>query len=183
MVNNTLASLVCFVSRPTRFGHRDRRQCHQSCRAECNSGYQTYSRLDIAQWCYTGMHPPGYCRHFRQHGEGCRIRAGRHLWSRLTRPLHFGAGRQNAARRLCFISFHASSLKGAKFGIPWASFWALADQEQLNILLEMVSMIQDAGATIVNGTELPYYNKVVSPDGRNWCVATRSSTCAHQTDN
>ncbi|KAK1020089.1 hypothetical protein LTR33_019230, partial [Friedmanniomyces endolithicus] len=31
----------------------------------------------------------------------------------------------------------ASSLKGAKFGIPWASFWALADQEQLNILLDM----------------------------------------------
>ena len=72
----------------------------------------------------------------------------------------------------------ASSLKGAKFGIPWASFWALADQEQLNILLDMVSMIQDAGATIVNGTELPYYKQVVSPDGWNWCVATRSSTSA-----
>ncbi|KAK0844023.1 hypothetical protein LTS02_015878 [Friedmanniomyces endolithicus] len=36
----------------------------------------------------------------------------------------------------------------------------------------MVSMIQDAGATIVNGTELPYYNKVVSPDGRNWDYGT-----------
>ncbi|KAK0332720.1 hypothetical protein LTR33_000224 [Friedmanniomyces endolithicus] len=66
----------------------------------------------------------------------------------------------------------ASSLQGAKFGIPWASFWALADQEQLNILLDMVSMIQDAGATIVNGTELPYYKQVVSPDGWNWDYGT-----------
>ncbi|TKA67189.1 hypothetical protein B0A55_10623, partial [Friedmanniomyces simplex] len=66
----------------------------------------------------------------------------------------------------------ASSLKGAKFGIPWASFWALADQEQLNILLDMVSMIKDAGATIVNGTELPYYKKIVSPDGWNWDYGT-----------
>ena len=62
----------------------------------------------------------------------------------------------------------ASALKGAKFGIPWKSFWALADQEQLNYLLEMVDMIQKAGATIVNGTELPYYKTIVSPDGWNW---------------
>ncbi|KAK0904000.1 hypothetical protein LTR91_023570 [Friedmanniomyces endolithicus] len=36
----------------------------------------------------------------------------------------------------------------------------------------MVSMIQDAGATIVNGTELPYYKKIVSPDGWNWDYGT-----------
>lgn len=66
-----------------------------------------------------------------------------------------------------FLSM-ASALKGVKFGIPWESFWVLADQEQLDVLLDMVSLIQAAGATIVNGTELPYYQTIVSPDGWNW---------------
>ena len=63
-------------------------------------------------------------------------------------------------------------LKGAKFGVPWASFWALADPEQQSILLEIVNMIKEAGATIVNGTELPNYKTIVSPDGWNWDYGT-----------
>lgn len=66
-----------------------------------------------------------------------------------------------------FLS-NATALKGAKFGIPWASFWALADQEQLDVLTDMVRMIEAAGATVINGTELPYYKEIVSPDGWNW---------------
>lgn len=62
----------------------------------------------------------------------------------------------------------STALKGAKFGIPWKSFWALADPEQLDVLLQMVDMIKKAGATIVNGTELPHYKKIVSPTGWNW---------------
>jgi amidase len=62
----------------------------------------------------------------------------------------------------------ASALKHAKFGIPWKSFWKLADPEQLNVLLRMVKMIEQAGATVVNGTELPHYKEIVSPDYWNW---------------
>jgi amidase len=62
----------------------------------------------------------------------------------------------------------AGALKGMRFGIPYASLWSLADQEQLDILNDMVEMIKDAGAIVVNGTELPHANEIVSPDGWNW---------------
>ena len=65
-----------------------------------------------------------------------------------------------------------SALKGAKFGIPWKSFWALADPEQQSILLDIVNLIEGAGATIINGTELPNYKLLVSPDGWNWDYGT-----------
>ena len=77
------------------------------------------------------------------------------------------AGKTPAGGYCPYLS-DASALKSARFGIPWASFWRLADQEQLDVLLHMVGMIERAGATIVNGTELPHYRQVVSPDGWNW---------------
>ena len=61
-----------------------------------------------------------------------------------------------------------SALKGARFGLPWASFWALADPEQQTILLSLISLIESAGATIVNNTEIPSYQTIVSPTGWNW---------------
>ena len=63
---------------------------------------------------------------------------------------------------------NSTALKGMKFGIPWKSFWALADPEQLDVLLGIVQLIKQAGATIVNGTELPHYKTIVSPDYWNW---------------
>lgn len=60
------------------------------------------------------------------------------------------------------------ALKGAKFGLPWQSFWALADPEQQSILLKLINMIKSSGATIVNGTEIPNYQTIVSPSGWNW---------------
>lgn len=65
-----------------------------------------------------------------------------------------------------------SALKGATFGIPWKSFWALADLEQQSILLELIELIKNAGATVINNTELPDYEKIVSPDGWNWDYGT-----------
>lgn len=59
-------------------------------------------------------------------------------------------------------------LAGARFGLPWASFWALADPEQQTILLSLIALIESAGATIVNNTELPLYQIIVSPTGWNW---------------
>ena len=60
------------------------------------------------------------------------------------------------------------ALKGAVFGLPWNSFWALGDPEQISQLEELIELIKSAGATIINGTELPHYKKIVSPDGWDW---------------
>jgi amidase len=62
----------------------------------------------------------------------------------------------------------AEALRGVKFGIPYASLWSLADQEQLDVLNAMVGMIKEAGATVVNRTELPHADQIISPDGWNW---------------
>ncbi|KAL8672638.1 MAG: hypothetical protein Q9168_002914 [Polycauliona sp. 1 TL-2023] len=64
------------------------------------------------------------------------------------------------------------ALKGARFGIPWKSFWALADPEQQSVLLNLVEQIRLAGATIVNNTEITDYQRLVSPDGWNWDYGT-----------
>jgi amidase len=63
-------------------------------------------------------------------------------------------------------------LKGAKFGLPWLSFWQLASTKQQEQLLELIRVIESAGATIINGTELPYWQTIVSPDGWNWDYGT-----------
>ena len=60
------------------------------------------------------------------------------------------------------------ALKGATFGLPWNSFWALLDETQQASLLEFIDLLRAAGATIINGTEIPDYQTIVSPDGWNW---------------
>jgi amidase len=65
-----------------------------------------------------------------------------------------------------------SALQNATFGIPWDSFWVYADAEQQAILLSLISLIESAGATIINQTELPNYQTIVSPDGWNWDYGT-----------
>lgn len=61
-----------------------------------------------------------------------------------------------------------SALKGAKFGLPWMSFWQYAPEAQVATLLEIIKLIEDAGAEVVNGTEITDYETIVSPDGWNW---------------
>ena len=60
------------------------------------------------------------------------------------------------------------SLKGATFGLPWQTFWTLADPEQLAALTTMLDLISSAGATTINGTEIPKAEKLVSPTGWDW---------------
>lgn len=66
----------------------------------------------------------------------------------------------------------SKALKGATFGIPWASFWTKLDDEQRATLTALVQLIEDAGATIINGTEILGYETIVSPDGWNWDYGT-----------
>lgn len=64
------------------------------------------------------------------------------------------------------------SLKGKQFGLPWNSFWVYADEEQMEVLLSIIDLIRQAGATIVNNTELLDYETIVSPDGWDWDYGT-----------
>ncbi|USW50196.1 Putative amidase signature domain-containing protein [Septoria linicola] len=65
-----------------------------------------------------------------------------------------------------------SSLRNATFGLPWNSFWRFASVEQQSVLGSMIELIEAAGATIVNNTELQDYETIVSPDGWNWDYGT-----------
>ncbi|RAL13925.1 amidase family protein [Aspergillus homomorphus CBS 101889] len=61
-----------------------------------------------------------------------------------------------------------SALKGAVFGLPWLSFWQYNDAAQNAQLMELLELLESAGATIINGTELPHYKEIVDPEGFNW---------------
>jgi amidase len=65
-----------------------------------------------------------------------------------------------------------SALQNATFGLPWNSFWVHADPAQVAVLLDLISLIEAAGATIINNTDLPNYETIVSPDGWNWDYGT-----------
>lgn len=73
-----------------------------------------------------------------------------------------------------YIQFMANknALKGATFGLPWKSFWAHADSEQLGALRELLKLIESAGAKIINETEITNYEKIVSQNGWNWDLGT-----------
>lgn len=64
------------------------------------------------------------------------------------------------------------ALKDATFGIPWNSFWRYADPEQLRQLTALIQLIEDAGATIINGTEITDHERIVSPNGWDWDYGT-----------
>lgn len=65
-----------------------------------------------------------------------------------------------------------SALEGATFGIPWLSFWTLGEPSQISQLTSLVQLIESAGATIINGTEIPNRDTIISPDGWNWDYGT-----------
>ncbi|KAH7389959.1 amidase signature domain-containing protein [Pyrenochaeta sp. MPI-SDFR-AT-0127] len=64
------------------------------------------------------------------------------------------------------------ALQNATFGLPWDSFWVYASDEQQKQLLSIISLVEAAGATVLNNTELPNYETIVSPDGWNWDYGT-----------
>ncbi|KAI9814264.1 MAG: hypothetical protein M1827_003430 [Pycnora praestabilis] len=80
-------------------------------------------------------------------------------------------GKVPAAAYAQFLT-NQDALKGAMFGLPWLSFWVHADEAMRATLLELIALIEQAGAIIINGTELPNYETIVSPDGWNWDYGT-----------
>ncbi|KAG9229622.1 amidase signature domain-containing protein [Amylocarpus encephaloides] len=65
-----------------------------------------------------------------------------------------------------------SALKDAVFGLPWLSFWQYASSDMQEQLLSVVGLIAEAGATVLNDTELPSWQQVISPDGWDWDYGT-----------
>lgn len=61
-----------------------------------------------------------------------------------------------------------NALRNASFGLPWNSFWRFASSEQQDVLTSMIQVIEEAGATIVNNTELQDYETIISQDGWDW---------------
>lgn len=60
------------------------------------------------------------------------------------------------------------ALKCATFGIPWMSYWRYADAEQLQVLTDIIKLVEAAGATVINGTEITNYQEIINGDGWNW---------------
>ncbi|SCU86990.1 LANO_0C09758g1_1 [Lachancea nothofagi CBS 11611] len=60
-----------------------------------------------------------------------------------------------------------SALEGAKFGLPWEKLWSKAKPDEIPRLLEVIKMIEDAGATVYNNTDFENQN-VISSKGWNW---------------
>jgi len=66
-------------------------------------------------------------------------------------------------------------LRGAVFGLPWLSLWSqTGNAADLPQLLEVVDSLRAAGATIINGTEFPHYDEVLSPSGWSWSTGPSS---------
>lgn len=60
-----------------------------------------------------------------------------------------------------------TALKGARFGLPWAKLWLLADETQVATLLDVVAELEAAGATVYNNTDFGNLD-VISLDGWDW---------------
>lgn len=75
---------------------------------------------------------------------------------------------QSAAASFTSCLADKFTLKGAVFGLPCNSFWVHAEPEQQTMLLQLIDLIRDAGATIVDNTEITNYETLVSPDGWDW---------------
>lgn len=61
-----------------------------------------------------------------------------------------------------------SALEGAVFGLPSASFWAKGVGKQNEKLHELIDLMKDAGAAIIEGTEITNHETIVSANGWDW---------------
>ena len=67
------------------------------------------------------------------------------------------------------------ALKGARFGLPWKKLWSLAKTDEIPRLLEVIKIIQDAGATVYNNTDFGNLD-VISDKGWNWDLGSTNES-------
>lgn len=159
---------------------------HQSCGEECLGRHQAHCGLDISRWVVVPFHC--LCVISIAHG-GSVIPESTHqdtvgTFARTVRDAvytldaiygidlrdNYTLGQEGKVPPGGYSQFLTNSraLQNATFGLPWQSFWTLASEEQQASLLGLIELIRGAGATVINGTELPNYQTTVSPDGWNW---------------
>ena len=162
---------------------------HQPCREECSSRYQANSWLDISRGVPSTS---PYLHSITVAHEDSVIPESTHqdtvgTFARTVRDAvyaldaiygidprdNYTSAQTSKTPLGGYAQFLTTSdaLQNATFGLPWQSFWVLASEKQQTSLKELIELIQGAGATVINGTELPDYQTIVSPDGWNWCVS------------
>ncbi|TKX19077.1 hypothetical protein C1H76_8743 [Elsinoe australis] len=63
---------------------------------------------------------------------------------------------------------NSTVLANATFGIPWSTFWNYTPAAELPTFFAIIDLLRSAGATIINGTEMPNAERIISPSGWNW---------------
>jgi amidase len=63
-------------------------------------------------------------------------------------------------------------LKGAKFGLPWKRIWEKASEKEPKVhydeLMAVVKRIREAGAEVIEWTDLPSAETIIPPSGWDW---------------
>lgn len=97
------------------------------------------------------------------------VYAFQYMWGVDERDVYTKNQTGNVPENGDYISFLADkeALKGAKFGLPWEKLWTHAKPDQVSRLLEVIKLIEDAGATVYNNTNFGNLD-VISDDGWNW---------------
>ncbi|TQB74949.1 hypothetical protein MPDQ_003982 [Monascus purpureus] len=65
------------------------------------------------------------------------------------------------------------ALEGARFGLPWKGVWEMASKNkslkaQYSRLGEVIQRIKDAGAEVIENTDFPSAEEIISPKGWDW---------------
>ena len=170
------------------------RYSHQPCGKKCLDRHQTHCRLDFSRWVLVLVNCLSIIN--EAHG-GSVIPESTHqdtvgTFARTVRDAvyvldtiygvdvhdNYTFAQEGKTPLGGYSQFLTTSdeLANATFGLPWQSFWALASEEQQASLTGLIRLIESAGATVINGTELPNYQTIVSPDGWNWSVYPPSAS-------
>lgn len=162
---------------------------HQSCGKKCIGGHQAYRRLDVSRWVLLSvclLYLTGHVAYgisvipesAHQDTVGTFARTVRDAVYALdviygVDPLdNYTLAQVGKTPNGSYSQYltNSDTLQNATFGLPWQSFWALASEEHQVSLLGLIERVENAGATVINGTELPNYQTIVSPNGWNWYI-------------
>ncbi|QLG72936.1 hypothetical protein HG535_0E00200 [Zygotorulaspora mrakii] len=97
------------------------------------------------------------------------VYAFQYMWGEDERDVYTRNQTGNVPENGDYISFlsNKDALKGARFGLPWQKLWTHARPDQVERLLGVIQLIEEAGATVYNNTDFGNLD-VISDDGWDW---------------